>query len=148
MAFTELTYLKYASDLVIDHADFHFSNDNANVTPGAQPFKLGTVVARPKNSAPTVAWEAIDAAGDVVATNEFAVLWGDHYGFKYDFTPKAIAAGKWNSIVITRDAAFKEFYIKQNYATLLGTAPYALLKQLMANAGLLVLEDVSDYTVA
>ena len=148
MAFKELTFLKYASDLVIDHKDFHFSNDNANVTPGAQPFKLGTIVARPKNSAPTVAWEAIDAAADVVATNEFAVLWGDHYAFKYDFTPKAIVAGKWNAIVIARGAAFKEFYIKENYETLLGAAPYALLKQLMANAGLLILDDVSKYTVA
>lgn len=148
MAYKELTLLKYASDLVIDHEDFHFSNDNANVTPGAAPFKLGTVVARPKDSAPTVAWEAIDAAADVVATNEFAVLFGDHYGFKYNFTPKAITAGKWNAIVIKSGAAFKEFYIKENYATLLGAVPYALLKQLLANAGLLVLDDVSDYTVA
>lgn len=148
MAFKELTLLKYASDLVIDHADFHFSNDNANITPGAAPFKLGTVVVRPADSAPAVAWKAVAVAGDVVATNEFAVVFGDHYGFKYDFTPKAIAAGKWNSIVIARDAAFKEFYIKENYATLLGAVPYALMKQLMKNRGLLVLQDVSDYTVA
>lgn len=147
MAFKELTLLKYSSDLLIDHKDFHFSNDNANITPGAEPFKLGTIVARPKNSAPTVAWEAI-AAADVVETNEFAVVWGDHYGFAYDFTPKAIVAGKWNAIVITRSAAFKEFYIKENYATVLGATPYALLKQLLANQGLLVLTDVSDYTVA
>lgn len=147
MAFTELTTLKYASDLLIDHADFHFSNDNANITP-AGVIKLGTVVVRPKDSAPSVAWTVIDAAGDAVATNEFAVVWGDHYGFAYDFTPKAVVAGKWNSIVITRDAAFKEFYIKENYETLLGATPYAMLKQLMANQGLLVLQDVSDYTVA
>lgn len=146
MAFTELTTLKYASDLIIDHADFHFSNDNANITP-AGVVKLGTVVARPKDSAPSVAWAVIDADADVVATNEFAVVYGDHYGFAYDFTPKTIAAGKWNSIVVVRDAAFKEFYIKENYATVLTAAPYALLKQLMANQGLLVLQDVSDYTV-
>ena len=147
MAFTELKTLKYASDLIIDHADFHFSNDDANITPAGE-MKLGTIVVRPKDSAPTVAWTVIDAAADAVATNEFAVVYGDHYGFKYDFTPKAVAAGKWNSIVVVRDAAFKEFYIKENYATLLGAAPYALLKQLMANQGLLVLEDVSKYKVA
>lgn len=147
MAFTELKTLKYSSDLLIDHADFHFSNDDANITP-AGVIKLGTIVARPKNSAPTVAWAVIDDAADAVATNEFAVVWGDHYGFAYDFTPKAIAAGKYNSIVITRSAAFKEFYIKENYATLLGATPYVLLKQLMANQGLLVLEDVSKYKVA
>lgn len=147
MAFTEITTLKYASDLIIDHADFHFSNENANITP-AGVIELGTIVVRPKNSAPTVAWTVIDAAGDAVDTNEFAVVYGDHYGFNYGFTPKAIAAGKWNSIVVVRDAAFKEFYIKELYETLLGAAPYALLKQLMANQGLLVLQDVSDYTVA
>lgn len=147
MAFQEFKFTKYASDLVIDHKDFHFSNDNANVTPKATAFPLGTVVARPKNSAPTVAWaEVTTALAD--AGNEFAVLFGDHYGFKYDFIPKAITAGKWNAVVITRGAAFKEFYIKQNYATALGAAPYALLKQLMANQGLLVLDDTSSYVVA
>lgn len=144
MAFTELKTLKYASDLLIDHADFHFSNDDANITP-AGVIKLGTIVYRAKNSAPTVAWAVVDDATDAVVANEFAVVWGDHYGFAYDFTPKAIAAGKFNAIVVARDAAFKEYYIKENYATLLGAAPYALMKQLMANQGLLVLEDVSKY---
>lgn len=147
MAFTEITLAKYASDLVVAHADFHFSNDEANITP-AGVIALGTVVCRPKDSAPTVAWAKVAAAGDVVATNEFAVVYGDHYAFKYDFTPKAIAAGKWNAIVTVRDAGFKEYYIKAVHATALGAAPYALLKQLMANQGLIVLNDVSDYKVA
>lgn len=147
MAFTELTLAKYASDLVIDHDSFHFSNSNANVTPKATAFKLGTVVARPKNSAPTVAWAEVTTAL-AVADNEFAVLWGDQYAFKYDFIPKAIVAGKWNAVVIDRDAAFKEFYIKELYETALGAEPYALLKQLMHNQGLLVLDDVSKFTVA
>lgn len=144
MAFTEISFLKYSSDLVVGHDQDHFSNDNANITPAGN-IKLGTVVFRTKDSAPTVAWTVVDDAADVAAANEYAVVWGDQYGFKYDFTPKAIAAGKWNSIVITRNAQFKEFYLKANYATVLGAAPYALLKQLMANQSLLVLQDVSDY---
>jgi len=146
MAFTELKFGKYASDLLIDHPHFKFGNEDANITPGAQPFKLGTIVHRPKDSLQTVAWTAVAAGADVDAANEFAVVWGDHYAFKYDFTPKAIAAGKWNAIVV-RKGAFKEFYIKQNYATVLG-ADYAKLLQLMSNQGLIVLEDVSDLTVA
>lgn len=147
MAFTEITLAKYASDLVVAHADFHFSNDEANITPaGVIPF--GTVVFRPKDSAPTVAWEAVAEAADVAATNEFGIVFGDHYGFKYDFTPKAISTGKWNAILTVRDAGFKEYYIKAVHATALGAAPYALLKQLMANQGLIVLKDVSDYVVA
>jgi hypothetical protein len=147
MAFTEITLAKYASDLVVAHADFHFSNDEANITPaGVIPF--GTVVCRPKDSAPTVAWTAIDAAADVVATNEFGIVFGDHYAFKYDFTPKAIVAGKFNAILVVRDAGFKEYYIKAVHKTVLGDAPYALLIQLLANQGLVVLKDVSDYVVA
>lgn len=144
MAFTELNFAKYMSDLFIDHDKFHYSNENANITP-AGVLKLGTIVYRAKGSAPTAAWTIVDDAADVVATNEFAVVYGDHNSFAYDFTPKAIAAGKWNSIVVVRNANFKEFYIKENYATLLGATPYALLKRLMADQDLLVHQDVSDY---
>jgi hypothetical protein len=144
MAFTELKMLKYASDLVIDHKDFHFSNEDINITPaGVMP--LGTIVARAKGGTAEAPYKVVTVAGDVVDTNEFAVVFGDHHSFRYDFTPKAIAAGKWNAVGIVRGAAFKEFYIKANYATVLGAVPYAKLKQLMAAQGLLVLEDVSDF---
>lgn len=144
MAFTELKMLKYASDLVIDHKDFHFSNEDINITP-AGVLPLGAIVFRAKGGAATAPYAVVDDAADVVDTNEFAVVFGDHHSFRYDFTPKAIAAGKWNAVGIVRDAAFKEFYIKANYATVLGATPYAKLKQLLAAQGLLVLEDVSGY---
>jgi len=35
MAFTNITLLKRASDLVVDHEDHNFSNANANITPPA-----------------------------------------------------------------------------------------------------------------
>jgi hypothetical protein len=143
MAFTELKFGKYASDLVIGHLGFHFSNEDANITPG--PVVLGTVVSRAKGGQPDAPYAIVASAGDIVDTNEYAVVFGDHYAFKEAFTPKPIVAGKWNALVIARDAAFKEFYIKENYATLLGDAPYALMKKLMADQGLLVLDDVSDY---
>ncbi|AXF52997.1 MAG: hypothetical protein [Caudoviricetes sp.] len=146
MAFKELKFGKYASDLLIDHPHFKFGMEDSNITPGAQPFVLGTIVHRPKDSLQTVAWTAVAAGADVVDTNEFAVIWGDHYAFKEEFTPKAIAAGKWNSIV-ARKGAFKEFYIKANYKTVLA-ADYAKLLQLMANQGMLVLTDTSDHKVA
>ena len=146
MAFTEIKLLKYASDLVIDHKDFHFSNENINITP-AGVLPLGAIVARAKGGLATDPYAVITAGTQVVDTNEFAVVFGDHHSFAYDFTPKAIAAGKWNALGIVRDAAFKEFYIKANYATVLG-ADYAKLLKLLADQGLLVLEDVSDYTVA
>lgn len=144
MAFTEIKLLKYSSDLVIDHKDFHFSNENINITPAVLP--LGSIVFRAKGGTVSDPYAKLTAAAAVVEDNEFAVVWGDHYAFAYDFTPKAIAAGKFNAIGIVRDAALKEFYIKENYATVLGAAPYAKLKQLLAAQGILVLNDVSDYT--
>lgn len=144
MAFTELKFLKYASDLVIDHKDFHFSNENINITPAVLP--LGSIVFRAKGGTVSDPYTKLADAAAVVDTNEFAVVFGDHHSFAYDFTPKAIAAGKFNAIGIVRSAAFKEFYIKENYATVLGAVPYAKLKQLLAAQGLLILNDVSDYT--
>lgn len=144
MAFTELKFGKYASDLVIGHLGFHFSNENANITP-AGVIELGTVVTRAKGGAPEAPWAVVATAGDVVDTNEYAVVFGDHYAFKESFTPKAIVTGKWNALVIARDAQFKEYYIKEVQAEKLGEAPYALLKKLMSDQGLLVLDDVSSY---
>lgn len=143
MAFTQFKYAKVASDLVIGHLDFHFSNDNANITP-AGVLALGTVVARDKGLSLEAPWAKVVAA-DLVTTKEFAVVWGDGYAFAADFTPKAIAAGKFNAVVIKRDAQFKEFYIKQAQSAL-SAANLNLLKQLMADQGLLVLEDVTNFT--
>lgn len=147
MAFTPIKLLKYASDLVIDHKDFHFSNEDINITP-AGVLPLGAIVTRAKGGTAAAPYKVITAGTDVVDTNEFAVVFGDHHSFAYDFTPKAIVAGKFNAVGIVRGAAFKEFYIKQNYATVLGATDYAKLLQLLASQGLLVLEDVSGYKVA
>jgi hypothetical protein len=144
MAFKEIKLLKYASDLVIDHKDFHFSNEDINITP-AGVLPLGAIVARAKGGTAAAPYKVITAGTDVVDTNEFAVVFGDHHSFAYDFTPKAIKAGQFNAVGIVRSAAFKEFYIKKNYATALGAADYAKLLKLLTAQGLLVLEDVSDY---
>lgn len=146
MAFKEIKLLKYASDLVIDHKEFHFSNENINITP-AGVLPLGAIVARAKGGTAADPYKVI-ATADVVDTNEFAVVFGDHHSFAYDFTPKAIKAGQFNALGIVRGAAFKEFYIKANYATVLGTTNYPKLLKLLADQGLLVLEDVSDLLAA
>lgn len=150
MAFTEMKFLKRASDLLIDHEHFNFSNDNANITPpaAAAAIPFGTVVFRAKGLGIAAPWAAVTTDAALVGTNEFAVVWGNHYGFAMDFVPRAIAAGKYNAIVIKRDAAFKEHYIKQVHGTALGAEDFDVLKQLMADQGLLVLDDVTGYKVA
>ena len=144
MAFQNITLLKRASDLLIGHTTNAFNFDDANITPaGMIPF--GTVVFRAKGLAKAAPWAAVTATGNVVGTNEFGVVWGDGYGFAADFTPKAIVAKRYNAVVIKRgQAEFKEFYIKAVHATQLGTS-FDVLKQLMADQGLVVLDDVSDF---
>lgn len=144
MAFTEITLVKYASDLVVDHHIGNFNNDKANITPaGVIPF--GTVVFRAKGLDIEAPWAAVKLDADVADTNEYAVVYGDHYGFKYDFTPKAIKAKFFNAVVIKRGPAMlKEFYIKAVHGTALATK-YGVLKQLLADQGVVVLDDVTNF---
>ena len=148
MAFTNITLLKRASDLVVAHEDHNFSNANANITPPAAsaPIPFGTVVFRAKGGADSAAWTILTVAAALVTTNEFAIVYGNHYDFAADFVPRAIVAGKYNSIVIRRDAALKEYYIKKVHSTALG-ADYPKLVGMLNAQGLLVLDDVSDLTI-
>lgn len=142
--------IKRPSDLIVNHPDGNFQNDSANITPpaGGAIIPLGTVVFRAKGLAKSAAWTVVDDAADVVTTNEFAVVYGDHYGWKPDFAPKAIAAGKYNAIVIKRGPVMlKEYYIKAVHKTQLG-ASYEVLKGLLAAQNLVVLDDISDLTAA
>lgn len=144
MAYTDITLQKRPSDLIVDQESGNFNYDNANITPaGVIPF--GTVVFRAKGLAIEAPWAAVAADADVAATNEYAVVYGDQYGFKADFTPKAIAAKKFNAVVIKRGPAMlKEFYIKQVHGTAL-TTKYGILKQLLADQGVVVLNDITNF---
>lgn len=144
MAFQNITLLKRASDLLVGHYINNFNNDDANITPAGM-IPLGTIVFRAKGLAIDAAWAAVTKAADIVGTNEFAVVWGDGYAFAADFTPKAIKAKFFNAVVIKRGPVeLKEYYIKQVHATQLG-ASYGIMKQLMADQGLVVLDDVSAF---
>lgn len=149
MAFTNITLLKRASDLVVAQLDHNFSNDDANITPPAAgaiiPF--GTVVFRAKGLAKTAPWTVLTVAAGVNADNEFGVVFGDGYGFKADFAPKAIVAGRYNAVVVKRDAGLKEYYIKAVHETALGATNFDILKQLLADQGLIVLDDDSELTL-
>lgn len=141
MAFINVPYEPRVSDLLIDHMEGGFNFQGANITP-AGVIKIGTVVFRAKGIDPVAPYAAVTAAS-LVATNEFAVVYGDHFSYNYSFTPKAIAAGLWNSLVIDKGPAmFKEFYIKQVQSAL--TKPqFEVLRLLLKNQGLVVIEDIN-----
>ena len=128
------------SDLIVYHEIGNYNNENANITPaGVIPF--GQVVFREKSYDPAAPWAAVTAAS-LVDTNEFGVVYGDHYGFKANFTPKAIAAGFYNGLVVKRGVGMlKEFYIKKAQSTLT-EVQLTTLKELLAGQGLVVLETV------
>ena len=144
MAFQNITLLKRASDLLVGHTTNAFNFDDANITPAGE-IPLGTIVFRAKGLSLEAPWAAVTKAADIVGTNEFAVVWGDGYAFAADFTPRAIKAKFFNAVVIKRgQAELKEYYIKQVHGTQLG-ASYGIMKQLMADQGLVVLDDISAF---
>ncbi|ANA49254.1 hypothetical protein PMW_129 [Pseudomonas phage phiPMW] len=149
MAFQNITLLKRLSDLLIGHYINNFNNEDANITPPAAsaPLKLGTVVFRAKGGDKAAPWAVISAPADVDTANEFAIVLGDQWAYAQDFVPKAIAAGKFNAIVIKRGPVeLKEFYIKQENATAAG-ASYGILLELLGDQGLVVKEDVTNLKV-
>lgn len=137
------------SDLIV--ADYDpstgFTHDNINVTPAGE-ITLGTVVFRAKSANPAAAYAVLSADTDVVATNEFAVVFGDHYAFNPAFTPVAIAAGKYNAIAVRRGpVSLKEHLIKAIVqdagGAALSDAEFASLKELLKLQGIVVLDTVS-----
>lgn len=128
------------SDLIVYHEIGNYNNENANITPaGIIPF--GQVVYRAKSLDPEAPWAAV-TAGSLVVDNEFALVYGDNYGFRPNFTPKAIKTGLYNAVVIKRGPGMlKEFYIKLAQSTLTATQ-LTTLKELLAGQGLVVLETV------
>jgi hypothetical protein len=143
MAFTSIPFEKLLSDLVIYEGtdpNTGFTRKEINVTPpaGGAALELGTVVFRAKSADPTAAYAVVAAGADVALTNEYAIVFGDHYGFKGSFVPAAIAAGKFNAVsFIQGPMKFKEYYLKQIHSALTATQ-FAALKGVLEKQGLVV----------
>lgn len=154
MPFVAETFVKRFSDLVVHELDpsVGYSRRDLNITPPAQPVLLGTVVYRAKSADLTAPWTVLASATPLVLTNEFAVVYGDHFSFNPSFTPRAIAAGRYNAVgfVGTSGALqLKEYYIKQvaQSATNVGgaalnDAQVETLKGLLEQQGIQVLKTV------
>lgn len=154
MPFVAETFVKRFSDLVVHELDpsVGYSRRDLNVTPPAQPVLLGTVVYRAKSADLTAPWTVLASATPLVLTNEFAVVYGDHFSFNPSFTPRAIAAGRYNAVgfVGTSGALqLKEYYIKQvaqsavvDGGAALTDAQVETLKGLLEQQGIQVLKTV------
>lgn len=151
MAFTAMIERARLSDLIVTDYDpsTGYTHDDINVTPpaGGVAVTLGTVVFRAKDVDPEAPYAVLSASTDVVATNEFAVVFGDHYAFNPSFVPNAITAGKFNAIAVRRGpSALKEHYLKKITQDVNGAAltnaEFASLKELLKLQGIVVLDTV------
>lgn len=154
MPFVAETFTQRFSDLVVHELDpsVGYSRRDLNITPITPAIRLGTVVYRAKNADLTAAWTVLASATPLVLTNEFAVVYGDHFSFNPSFVPRAIAANQYNAVgfVGTSGALqLKEYYIKQvaKSATNVGGAALTdsqveTLKGLLEQQGIQVLKTV------
>jgi len=117
MPFTSINLNKRLSDLVFHEIDAAsgYARECINVTPPAAgaPVKLGQVVFRAKGTDPYAAYAVLSAASQLVATNEFAVVFGDGYGFNPEFVPLAVNGTTFNAVSFKRGMVqLKEYFIK------------------------------------
>ncbi|MNQ73481.1 hypothetical protein D3C85_882120 [compost metagenome] len=144
MAFESVAYKNRLSDLIVNEYEpsVGFCRESINVTPPAAsaPVTLGTVVYRVKSLDPAAAWTVLDADTALVATNEFAVVFGDEYGFKESYIPNTITANEFNSVAIRRGpVVLKEYYLKaitMAAPASLSAAEFITLKELLKLQGI------------
>ena len=154
MPFVAETFVQRFSDLVVHELDpsVGYSRRDLNVTPITPAIRMGTVVYRTKSADLTAAWTVLASEAPLVLTNEFAVVYGDHFSFNPSFVPRAIASGKYNAVgfVGTSGALqLKEYYIKQVAKSAavdggadLSDAEVETLKGLLEQQGIQVLKTV------
>lgn len=150
MPFVDMPYSKRLSDLVVHEIDpsVGYGRKCVNITPpaGDAAVEIGTVVYRAKGTDPEGAYAVLSAADQIAETNEFAVIYGDHYSFNPSFVPRAIVAGQYNAVGFVGHSGglqLKEYFIRQ-FADTLGTpltdAQFASLKEVLEKQGIVVLE--------
>lgn len=154
MPFVPETFVQRFSDLVVHELDpsVGYSRRDLNVTPITPAIRVGTVVYRAKSGDFQAPWTVLASATPLVLTNEFAVVYGDHYSFNPSFVPRAITPGFYNAVgfVGTSGALqLKEYFIKQvaqdtvlNGGAALNDTQFDLLKGLLEQQGIQVLKTV------
>lgn len=110
------------SDLVLHELDpsVGYARQDLNVTPpsGGAEIVMGTVVFRAKSASNTqyTAYTVFSDAAQLVTTNEFAVVYGNHYSCQESFVPRAIVANQYNAVgFVGKNGALqlKDYLVKQ-----------------------------------
>lgn len=149
MPFIDNAGAKRFSDLVVNELDprVGYARETINVTPPAASgtVKMGTVVFRAKSADPLAAYAVLAGAASLSLDNEYAVVYGDHYGFNEEFVPAAVSTNPvaGNAVAFIRGPVqLKEWYIKQiaqdEDGAALTDVQFNSLKELLAKAGIIV----------
>lgn len=152
MPFVAETFVQRMSDLVVHELDpsVGYSRRDLNVTPITPAIRIGTVVYRAKSADLTAAWTVLASEAPLVLTNEFAVVYGDHFSFNPSFVPRAIAASRYNAVGFVGTSGglqLKEYFLKQVAQSAavdggagLSDAEFETLKGLLEQQGIQVLK--------
>lgn len=148
MPFTSIPFEPLLSDLVVFEGTdpgSGYTRKDINVTPpaGGAPITLGTVVFRAKSADKTAAYAVVTAAINLSLDNEYAVVFGNHYGFNPSFVPSAIAAGKFNAVSFVQGPLkLKSYYLDQVHSALTATQRSQLF-ELLEKQGIVVEQTVA-----
>jgi hypothetical protein len=108
------------------------------VVQSASPMKMGTLVFRVKNASALAPYAPVTAATALVATNEFAVAFGDKYSCKETWTAGATDTAI-NSVAFVSGPIFlKDALILENLGFEPNATQYATMKQLLQNQGIVL----------
>ena len=136
MAFVEIVDPR-TSDLIINERPDYYSRANGIVSIAAgETSPQGTVFFRAKGTDPDATWTKVVASGNLVTTNEFAILAGDQFGEKESVVFATTTAKK--ALFWVRDAEYKETLILAIHDAALSDANWATLKKLLADQNLFV----------
>lgn len=154
MPFVAQTIPVRLSDLVFKEIDpaSRYSREDINITPpaGGAAVALGTVVFRAKATLdPYAAYAVLSDAAQLVDTNEFAVVFGDNYGYTESFVPKAVQATTFNAVSFIRgQVQLKDYYIRKVVqdagGAALTDAQFDSLRSLLKRQGIVVEKTFGD----
>ena len=139
MPFVSVSDPRY-SDVVLQEDENLYSRARATatITTATGTYKQGTVLFRTKSIDPTVAWDVVDAVGDISIANEYAILIGDNFKPTEAITlTNAVAR---DVLTIKRFARLKESVLKDIYITgySMSATDFNKLKHVLSLQGILV----------
>ena len=102
------------------------------------PVKMGTLVFRVKSVSLNAPYAPVTANSALVATNEFAVVFGDNYSYKESWIAAAAATVPNSVAFVQGEVILKDELLVATTGFAFGTTDYLKMKQLLENQGIVI----------